>query len=174
MPQIIAVFQDDRLTTHRRGRVFVGTLDVEIDVLAGVLVALEQTAEDGHIVVKSGRAGAFPAGGFVALAGLAQNGDLGFGLFHLGLQLDGLHEVVAVALNGDVALGQRGRDGVLGVHDVCHKMSLLSLVDVDRHVQLLHRVHRRDVVGDDNGLFALALLHGDAFGVEILQRADGL
>ena len=26
------------------------------------------------------------------------------------------------------------------------------------------------VVGDGNGLFALALLHGDAFGVEILQR----
>lgn len=70
----VAILQDHGLTAHRRSGIFIGHLNVKINILAGVLVTLQQVTEDGSIEVEGCGTRTLPASGFVALTGLAKMG----------------------------------------------------------------------------------------------------
>ena len=108
------------MTAHRRSGIFIGHLNVKIDILAGVLVLLHHLAENAGVIVEGCGTRTTPTGGFVTLAGLAQNGDFRLILLKVGFKVDSLHEIVTVIPNGYKAFGQRSGNCVLGLHYSCH------------------------------------------------------
>ena len=101
---------------HTGGRVLVGYLDIKIHILSGLLVPVQQLPEDTGIVVEGRGTAPLPSGRLISFPGPPQNGDFRLCLFYTGLQVDSLHEIIAVPLNCDEALRQGCAHGIFCVH----------------------------------------------------------
>ena len=117
----------DGLAAGGRGRVLVGHLNLKRRHFAGLAVDQEPAAEHALVKVRRALPRTGPPGRLLTDAGTAED-------FHvLRIDLRGrlkavqLHHIVAVAVNGDVALGHRAGYRIICFHNgsVQHDFSLL-------------------------------------------------
>ena len=66
-----------------------------------------------------------PAGGLIALAGLAQNGNFRFVLLKVGFKVDSLHEVVTVIPDGHETFSQGSGNSILAFMMVLSAMMVV-------------------------------------------------